>query len=133
MNAFLNPHNNTSLTSIIDVTTHSISLFQENEQPKSINDIFIPQIGISIAKHIGVKINELGNNIPQRYQLIGEINYDEEIPGLESVLNYMNAFPLNKHDPAINEHHHHITKKQYNQETHSIYKIGSPKTYNISK
>ena len=42
MNAFLNPHNNgPSLTGIIGVTAHSISLFQENEPPKNINDIFI--------------------------------------------------------------------------------------------
>ena len=34
MNAFLNPHNGTSLTGIIDVTAHSISLFQEDEPPK---------------------------------------------------------------------------------------------------
>ena len=35
MNAFLNPNNNgPSLTGVIDVTAHSISLFQENEPPK---------------------------------------------------------------------------------------------------
>ena len=43
MNAFLNPRNGTSLTNIIDVTAHSKSLFQENEQPKNINAIFIPK------------------------------------------------------------------------------------------
>ena len=39
MNAFLNPHNGTSLTGVIDVTAHSISLFQEYEEPKTINNI----------------------------------------------------------------------------------------------
>ena len=34
MNAFLNPRNGASLTNTIDVTAHSISLFQENEQIK---------------------------------------------------------------------------------------------------
>ena len=34
MNAFLNPHNSTSSTGEIDVTAHSISLFEENEEPK---------------------------------------------------------------------------------------------------
>ena len=43
MDAFLNPRNGTSLTNIIDVTAHSISLFQENEQPKNINEICIPK------------------------------------------------------------------------------------------
>ena len=45
MNAFLNPHNNgPSLTGIIDATAHSISLFQENEPPKNVNDILIPKV-----------------------------------------------------------------------------------------
>ena len=36
MNSFLNQNNGPSLTGIIDVTAHSISLFQENELPKNI-------------------------------------------------------------------------------------------------
>ena len=43
MNSLLNLNNNgPSLTGVIDVTAHSISLFQENSQPKNIEDIFIP-------------------------------------------------------------------------------------------
>ena len=50
MNSFLNPHNNgPPLTGVIDVTAHSISLFQENEPPKNIIDMFIPKRYISIA------------------------------------------------------------------------------------
>ena len=49
MNSFLNTHG-TSLTGIVDVTAHSISLFQENEEPKNIEDIFIPKSDISIAE-----------------------------------------------------------------------------------
>ena len=57
MNAFLDPHNNgPSLTGVIDVTAHSISLFQENEPPKNINDMFIPKTDISIAEPIEVQI-----------------------------------------------------------------------------
>ena len=41
MNAVLNPRNGTRLTNILDVTAHIISLFQENEQPKNINDMLI--------------------------------------------------------------------------------------------
>ena len=45
MNAFLNPRNGASLTNIIGVTAHSISLFQENEQPKNTNGyLFLKQI-----------------------------------------------------------------------------------------
>ena len=36
-----------------------------------------------------VQIDELGNNIIQMYQFIGEIN-DEQVAGLESLLTYMN-------------------------------------------
>ena len=88
MNVFLNPHGGTSLTGVIDITAHSISLFQENEPPQHIKDIFIPKSDISIAEPIDAQINELGNNTLQMYQLIGIIN-DEKV-GLESSLNYMN-------------------------------------------
>ena len=56
------------------------------------------------------------------YQLIGITN-DEKVPGLESILNYMNEISFSKDDPAISEHHYHITKKQDNEETHNIYKV----------
>ena len=102
MNAFLcfNPGHAASLTNIIDVTAHSISLFQEHEQPKHITDIFIPQTSISIAEPIDVRIDELGYNIIHMYQLIGIIN-DEQVPGLESILNYMNEYLFSKDDPAM--------------------------------
>ena len=35
-----------------------------------------------------------------------------------------------KGDPAINEHHQHITKKQYNEQTNNIYNIDKSKSYN---
>ena len=89
MNAFKIPRNGKSLNNIIDVTAHSISLFQENEQPKHINNMFIPKTDISIAEPIEVQMDELGNNTIQMYQFIGTIN-DEEVGGLESLLTYMN-------------------------------------------
>ena len=62
MNAFLNSNNNgPQLTGAIDVTAHSISLFQENEPPKKIIHIFIPKSDISIAEPNDVQIDELGN------------------------------------------------------------------------
>ena len=71
---------------------------------------FLKQVRIPIAEPIDVQIYELGNNIIQMYQLIG-INC-EKVPGLASILNYMNENPISKDDPAINEHHYHITKNQ---------------------
>ena len=59
MNSFLTPHNGPSLTGVIDVTAHSISLFQENVPLKHIGGIFIPQSDISIALPSDVVIDEL--------------------------------------------------------------------------
>ena len=50
MNSFLNPHNAVNLTGLTDITAHSISLFQENEQPQNITDVFIPKSEISVAE-----------------------------------------------------------------------------------
>ena len=128
MNSFLNPHNNgPPLTGVIDVTAHSISLFQENEPPKKIIDIFIPKSDISTALPYDVVIDELGDNVITMYQFIGDIN-DTKVAGLE--LNYMSE-NFTEDDPAINEHHYHITKKQYNEETNNIYNIDKSKTFNI--
>ena len=130
MNSFLNQNNGPSLTGIIDVTAHSISLFQENEQPKNINDIFIPKSDISVAEPYDVVIDELGNNVITMYQFIGDIN-DDKVGGLESLLNYINENFYSKDEPAINEHNYHITKKQYNEDIHNIYNIDKSKTFNI--
>ena len=122
MRASLNPENGTSLTKTVDVTAHSISLFQENEQPKNVNDTLAPKTDISIAEPIEVQIGELGNNTIQMYQPIG-ITDDENVGGLEPLLNYMNENCSSKDDPAINEHHCNITKDNTTKRhiTHRIY------------
>ena len=90
MNSFLNPHNATSLTGLSDITALNISLFQENEPPQNIEDIFIPKSGISVAEPYDVQIGgELGDNIITMYQFIGDIN-DTKVGGLDPLLNYMN-------------------------------------------
>ena len=130
MNSFLNKNNGTSLTGIIDLTAHSISLFVENEEPQNITDIFIPKSDISVAEPYDVIIDELGNNVITMYQFIGDIN-DSKIGGLESLLNYMNENFYSKDEAAINEHHYHITKKQYSTDIHNIYNVDKSKSYNI--
>ena len=67
MNSFLNPHNGTSLTGIVDITAHSISVIGEKES-KNINDIFISKNKISIAEPYDVQIDETGNNFITMYQ-----------------------------------------------------------------
>ena len=104
-------NNGASLTGIVDVTAHSISLFQENEkeEPNNIIDIFIPKSDISIAEPYDVIVDEIGNHVITMYQFIGPIN-DEKVGGLESLLKCMNENFFNKDEPAMNEHHYHITK-----------------------
>ena len=63
-------------------------------------------------------------------QFIGDTN-DTKVGGLESLLNYMNENFFSKDDPAVNEHHYHITEKQDNEETNNIYNIDKSKTSNI--
>ena len=63
------------------------------------------------------------------YQFIGDTN-DTKVGGLDSFLNYMTGNFFGKDEPAINEHHYHITKKQYNEEIHNIYNIDKNKTFN---
>ena len=129
MNSFLNPHNRTSLTGIIDVTANSISLLKENEII-DINDIFTSKSDISIAEPYDVVIDELGNII-QMYQFVGDID-DTKVGGLGSLLNYMNENFFSKDDPAVNEHHYHRTTKQYHEDIHNIYNIDKSKTFNIN-
>ena len=130
MNSFLNPHNGTSLTGVADILAHSLSLFQESESPNNVKDIFIPKSDISIAEPYDVIIVETRNNSITMYQFIGPIN-DAKVGGSESLLSYMNENFFSKYDPAINEHHYHITKKQYNEEANNIYNIDKSKTFNI--
>ena len=64
---------------------------------------------IRIAGPYDVQIDEMGDNIIQMYQFIGDIN-DTKVAGLESLLNYMNENLFSKDGPAVNEHRYHITK-----------------------
>ena len=80
MNSFLHPHNGTSLTGVIDITAHSISLFQENEEPQNIKDTFLNKNTISIAEPYDVQIDENGDNFTTMYQFIGDIN-DTKVAG----------------------------------------------------
>ena len=131
MNSFLNPHNGTSLTGVIDITAHSMSIFQENESPQNIKDTFLNKNTISIAEPYDVQIDENGDNFITMYQFIGHIN-DTTVAGLESLLNYMNENFFSKDEPAVNEHQYHVTIKQYTEETHNIYNIDKSNLITLS-
>ena len=76
--------------------------------------MFILQTHISIAELVDVQMGELGSNIFQMSQFIGDIN-DDKSRGLESIFNLMNENFFCKDDPAINEHNYQIIQKQYNE------------------
>ena len=124
MNSFINPHNGTSLTGVIDLRAHRISLFQENEPPQNIKDVLIFKSDISVAEPYDIQIDELGDNVVTMYEFIGYIN-DTQIRGLECFLHYMNERFFSKDHPAINEHNYQIIRKQYNQyfTTHNMYNV----------
>ena len=126
MNLFIDPHNAVNLTGVIDLTAHSISLYDEtvSKEPQNIKDIFIPKNDIRVAEPYDIQIDEFGDNVFTMCQFIGPIN-DEQVGGLESLLNYMNENFISKDEPAVNEHRYHIRRKQYNQDftTHNIYNI----------
>ena len=109
MDSFLNPHNGTSLTGTIELTAHSISLFQENEAPQNIKDTVMNKNAIGIAEPYDVQTDEMGDNIIHMYQLAGDIN-GTKVAGLESLLNYMNENFFSKDAPAVNEHRYRITE-----------------------
>ena len=88
MNSFLAPNNRTSLTGIIDFTAHNVYLIQEDGTVKNILDILFPYGDIAVAELVGVQLNDIGP-VVQMYQFIVDIN-DERVPGLESILNYIN-------------------------------------------
>ena len=64
------------------------------------------------------------------YQYTEDIN-DTKVGGLGPLLNYMNENLFNKDEPAVNEHHYHITRKHHNQDfsTHNIYNVDINKSY----
>ena len=79
--------------------------------------MLFPYGDIAVAELVGVQLNGLGP-VTQMYHFIGDIN-DERVPGLESILNYINENFFNKTDPAVNGHSYYITKAfstQYNEE-----------------
>ena len=119
MNSFLNAHNGTSLTGTIDITAHSISLFQGNGPPKNIYDLLFPHGDIAIAELVDAQVNDLGNII-QMYQFIGDIN-DTKVPGLEPILNHLNENFFTKADPTVNVHYYNITSKNNTLKTQVIF------------
>ena len=88
MNAYLKQRNHASLTNLIEIIAHSVTLFQD-EKLTNIFELLINQNNISIAEPVEIQIDELGNNVTTMYQFVGDTN-DNKVPGLESILNYIN-------------------------------------------
>ena len=113
MNAYPNPGNHTSLNNIIDITAHSTGSSQEEKLTNNF-ELLINQTDISIAEPVEIQIDELGNNGITMYQFVGDTS-DNKMPGLESIINYMNGNVYTTYDSAINQHNYNTTKKNYGQ------------------
>ena len=113
MNAYLNQRNHTSLTDLIEITAHSISLFQ-GEKLTNISELLISQNNISIAEPVEIQIDGLGNTVTTMYQFVGGINVNT-VPGSESTLNYINDDFYTKYGSAINQHKYNFTKKHFSK------------------
>ena len=132
-NTFLNPNNKTSLTNLIDLTVNSINIIvpdenNENEQI-NINDLYIHSKNIATASLTSVPIG-FGQYASQ-YEFDGIID-DNYVPGLESILDFINTNFYNKLDPATTNNIFNVSKKLYNisNDNYITNKIDRRKTIN---
>jgi len=128
-NQHLAKGNTTSLTGIIDVVAHSISLIKNEEQePENLLDIFIHQDNIATVQDVSIPLG--GGLFFTQKEFIGDINNDR-VPGLEALLDYLNANYYDRNDPAINNNYYTIHKHLYNNDytQYVTNKIDNRKTF----
>ena len=58
-----NKYNSVSLTGVIDLQVHSLSLYDENDEPQNIKGTFINKKNISKAEPVDVIIDAFGNMV----------------------------------------------------------------------
>ena len=128
MNTFLNPHNSVSLTGLIDISANSISLIQLNddlgeEEIKNIEDIFLKYKNISTVVDVTVPI---GGGLSYTVKQWVEPVTDNRVPGLSSLLDYLNTNYRRIDDDSIITNNYYITKKYNNtihkSDTHNYHK-----------
>ena len=113
-NHHLNRGNTTSLTGIVNVVANSVSLIDEEEEIEhDITNLFIYQSKIASSQDVLIPIG--GGLFITQQEFTGDIN-DTRVPGLESILDYINTNFYDKTDPAINYNYYTIHKHLYNND-----------------
>ena len=125
-NSFLNPYNTVNLTGLIDITANVIKLISINEndeeQITNILDLF-------------VQFNSISTVIDVTYPLGGGLTYtvkewnqpisDTRVPGLQSLISYLDTNFRRIYDDSIINNYYNITKIINNitkQETFNYHK-----------
>ena len=123
MNTFLNPHNSVSLTGLIDIAANSISLIQLNEdlgeeEIKNIEGIFLTYKNISTVVDVTVPI---GGGLSYTVKQWVEPVTDNRVPGLSSLLDYLNTNYRRIDDDSIITNNDYITKNTITPYTKAIH------------
>ena len=114
LNSFLNPNNSVSLTGIVNITADKISLIQVNddlgvEEIKNIENIFLQYQNISTVEDITVQI---GGGLSYTVKQWIDPVTDERVPGLSSLLDYLNTTYRRIYDDSCITNNYYITTTQ---------------------
>ena len=127
-NAWLNPYNNISCNNLIDITADSIRLITINdngeEEIKNVLDLFLLYSNISTVIDVNIPIG--GGLYYTMKEWVGTIS-DDKIPGLASLIEYLNtnfrkinddSIINNYYNTTINKHENVSNNQEYNYHNH---------------
>ena len=125
-NSFLNPHKTVNLTKLIDLTANLIKLISvdenDDEQITNIFDLFVQFNNISTVIDVQVPIG--GGLTYTLKQWVSPIS-DERVPGLASLIDYLETTYRGINDDSIINNYYNITNNMNNitkQETFNYHK-----------
>ena len=114
-NAWLNPYNSISCNNLIDITADSIRLITINddgeEEIKNVLDLFLLYSHISTVTDVNIPIG--GGLYYTLKEWVGTIS-DNKIPGLASLIEYLNTNFRKVNDDSIINNYYTITNKHEN-------------------
>ena len=133
-NAWLNPYNSISCNNLIDITADSIRLITINddgeEEIKNVLDLFLLYSHISTVTDVNIPIG--GGLYYTLKEWVGTIS-DDKIPGLASLIEYLNTNFRKVNDDSIINNYYTITNKHENvtnNQEYTYHKNITQKKYN---
>ena len=128
MNTWLNPCNKVSFTGAVDITADSIRLFTINEDGQeeitNVLNLFLMYDNISIVEDVNVSLG--GGQYYTIKQWVGTID-DSHIPGLQSMIDYLQANYRAIDDDSVLNNYYTI-----NKDYHVAFNTYSDHNYNIT-